>query len=76
MPGDRAAPIVDSQAVADLIPAARSARDALSADDRALSRDALATALRRDGHALSNARAALLTRILREEGRTTSEPVM
>jgi hypothetical protein len=73
--GDRAAPVVDPRTVADLIPAAHAARDALTESGSLLSRDALAAALRHDGHALSNARASLLTRILREESRTESEPV-
>jgi hypothetical protein len=66
VPGDRAAP-VDIRAVADLIPAARSARTALARDGRSFSRDALANALRDDGHELSNARASLVLKILKAQ---------
>jgi len=61
-----AAPL-DIRAVADLLPAARSARVALAASGRALSREALADRMRDDGHAVSNARASLLLKILRAE---------
>jgi hypothetical protein len=74
-PGDRAAP-VDIRAVAHLIPAARAARATLANGGRSLSRDALADAIRDDGHGVSNARASLLLRILRaEEGLTALGPV-
>jgi hypothetical protein len=53
--------------VADLIPAARSARAALAAKGRRLSRDALADRIREDGHGVSNARAGLLVKILKAE---------
>jgi hypothetical protein len=58
---------LDMRDVADLIPAARSARAALAANGRRLSRDALADRMREDGHGLSNARAGLLVKILRAE---------
>jgi hypothetical protein len=62
--------------VAHLIPAARAARAALTADGRSLSRDNLADAMRNDGHGVSNERASLLVKILKaERGMTTiSEP--
>jgi hypothetical protein len=70
VPGDQAVP-VDIRAVANLIPAAQSARAALSADGRSLSRDALADRMRQDGRALSNARASLLLKILKAEANVT-----
>jgi hypothetical protein len=42
--------------VAHLIPAARAARDALTAGGRTLSRDRLANRMREDGHGVSNER--------------------
>jgi hypothetical protein len=53
--------------VAHLIPAARAARAALADDGRRLSRDALADAMRDDGHSVSNERASLLVKILKAE---------
>jgi hypothetical protein len=58
--------------VADLIPAARAARAALAASGRRLSRDALADRMRDDGHAVSNARACLLVKILKAEDTVTT----
>jgi hypothetical protein len=69
--GGPAAP-ADVRGVADLISAARAARIALAAEGRSLSRDALADRIRDDGHAVSNARASLSTRILRAEESATS----
>ena len=65
-PGSRPA-LVDIRTVAHLIPAARAARAALAADGRSLSRDALANAMRDDGHGVSNVRASLLLKILKAE---------
>ena len=53
---------LDIRDVADLIPAARAARAALTVSGRWLSREALA---RDDGHGLSNARASVLLKILK-----------
>jgi hypothetical protein len=50
---------------------ARAARAALAASGRRLSRDALADRMREDGHAVSNARAGLLVKILKAEDTTT-----
>ncbi len=64
--------------VADLIPAARTARAAITASGRGLSREALADRMRDDGHGVSNARASLLVKILKAEDTTTrlgAEPV-
>jgi len=61
------APVDIRAAVADLTPAARTARAALVAEGRPLSRDALAERMRDDGHAVSNARASLLLKILRAD---------
>jgi hypothetical protein len=72
--GGRAAP-VDIRTVAHLIPAARTARASLARDGRSLSRDALANAMRDDGHGVSNERASLLLKILKaEEGITRVQP--
>ncbi|MGH3735265.1 MAG: DUF2637 domain-containing protein [Micromonosporaceae bacterium] len=54
--------------VADLLPAARSAHAALNAEGRPLSRPALAEHLRSAGHAVSNARASVLVKILKADG--------
>jgi hypothetical protein len=70
-PGDRAAP-VDLRTVAHLIPAARVARRGLARDGRSLSRDALANAMREDGHGVSNERASLLLKVLKAEEKVTS----
>ncbi|MBM0227267.1 MULTISPECIES: DUF2637 domain-containing protein [Micromonospora] len=53
--------------VAELLPAARHVRDRLVSDGRALSRAALAEALRRSGHTVSNARVSELLKILKAE---------
>jgi hypothetical protein len=61
--------------VADLIPAARAARGALTGAGRRLTRDALADRMRGAGHGVSNARACLLVRVLRaEDAVTTLDP--
>jgi hypothetical protein len=61
--------------VAHLIPAARTARDALAARGHTLSRDRLANRMRDDGHGVSNERASLLLKILKaEENVTQLEP--
>jgi hypothetical protein len=70
-PGDRATP-GDIRTVAHLIPAARAARATLGSDGRSLSRDNLATAMRDDGHSVSNARASLLLKILKAEQHVTA----
>lgn len=53
--------------VAALVPAARTAALALTAEGTPLSRKALARQLRADGHQLSNATASALVRVLRAE---------
>ena len=58
---------VDERTVAHLLPAARVAHATLARDGRSLSRDALADAMRDDGHGVSNARASLLLKIVRSE---------
>ncbi|MFI7214665.1 DUF2637 domain-containing protein [Micromonospora maritima] len=58
---------VDASAVVQLLAAARAAHAALARDGRSLSRDALADAMRDDGHGVSNARVSLLLKILRAE---------
>lgn len=70
-PGHPAAPL-DIRTVAHLIPAARAARATLANDGRSLSRDALANAMRDDGHGVSNERASLLLKILKAEKGVTS----
>ncbi|MFG1881522.1 DUF2637 domain-containing protein [Micromonospora sp. NPDC049102] len=64
--------LADIRAVAHLIPAARAAHAALAREGRSLSRDGLADAMRDDGYGVSNARASLLLKILREEEDTAS----
>ena len=58
--------------LAPLLPAARAARDELAAEGRAISRDALAYRLRRDGHAIRNDRVSELVKTLRREDTTVS----
>ncbi len=53
--------------VADLLPAARAARDVLLRDDRPVTLDALAAWLRANGHPVGNARITLLLHALRSE---------
>ncbi|MBE1484982.1 DUF2637 domain-containing protein [Plantactinospora soyae] len=69
-PGIQATP-VDIRTVTHLVPAARAARAALAESGRSLSRDALADAMRDDGHGVSNARASLLLKILKAEREAT-----
>jgi hypothetical protein len=59
--------------VADLIPAARTARAALTAAGRRLTRDALADRMRGAGHRMSNARVCLLVKVLRAEYTMTTD---
>jgi len=51
--------------VAHLLPAATTARDALTRQGRALTHKSLTEQLRADGHPVSNARAAKLVKILK-----------
>jgi hypothetical protein len=77
-PGGPVAP-ADVRTVAHLIPAARAARAALAETGLSLSRDHLADAMRDDGHAVSNARASLLLKIIKAERGVTairSEPAL
>jgi hypothetical protein len=53
--------------IADMLPAARAARDGLLREGRDLTRDALAARLRANGHPIRNARLTPLLRTLRSE---------
>jgi hypothetical protein len=53
--------------VRDLLPVARQAAADLAREGRPLSREALADVLRRRGHAMSNARASALVKLIREQ---------
>jgi hypothetical protein len=53
-----------------LLPAARAARDELTNNGRTVSRDALASQLRREGHAIRNDRVSELLKVLRREDTT------
>jgi hypothetical protein len=69
-PGRRSARVddpVDLAEVAELVPAGRAACATLVQGGRPLSRDALAARMREDGYAVSNARASLLYKILKNE---------
>lgn len=57
--------------IAMLLPAARTVRDELERDGYALTRDALAAGLRRQGCRIGNARVTLLLRALRDQMRDT-----
>jgi hypothetical protein len=67
IPDRWAAALERCPAVADLIPVARAARATLAQNGISLTRDSLAQTLRANGHGLSNARASLLTKILRAD---------
>jgi hypothetical protein len=58
-----------------LLPAARRAAAALDGRGERVSRHALATALRAEGHAISNARASALLRMLKAESADGAESV-
>jgi hypothetical protein len=62
---------VDIRTVTHLVPAARAARAALAESGRSLSRDALADAMRDDGHGVSNARTSLVLKTLKAEQKAT-----
>lgn len=64
-------PAGDHDAVRALLPAARSARDRLTANGHPLTRGALARQLRADGHRVSNNRASALLKILSAEQATS-----
>jgi hypothetical protein len=53
--------------IRDLLPVARKAADDLAREGRPLSREALAELLRRQGHAMSNARASALVKLIRDQ---------
>jgi hypothetical protein len=59
--------VAEPESGAIVLAAARSAAEALDQQGRRLSRQALAEALRASGHAVSNARASALLRILKAE---------
>jgi hypothetical protein len=59
--------------VAEMLPAARAAREALLQDGRTLSRDNLARAMREDGHGVSNARAAVLLKAIKADAASPAE---
>lgn len=62
--------------IAVLLPAARTVRDELERDGCALTRDALAAGLRRQGCQIGNARVPLLLRALRDQVPDTSYPLV
>ena len=66
-PADRGPSPQPSRAVAELLPAARKVRDRLTADGQALTRAALAEALRAAGHTVSNTRISELLKTLKVE---------
>jgi hypothetical protein len=59
--------VPDLRAVADLLPAARAARDGLHSDGHRLTRDALAARLLENGRPVRNSRLTLLLQALRNE---------
>lgn len=64
---------VEAQDVEVLMPAARAAVEVLDRDGERVSRQALAGALRADGHAVSNALASALLRALKSEAEAEAE---
>ncbi|MEU6073454.1 DUF2637 domain-containing protein [Micromonospora sp. NPDC047074] len=70
---DRGRSAQPSGDVAELLPAARKVRDRLSADGQALTRAALAEALRAAGHTVSNTRVSELLKTLKVESSAPPE---
>jgi hypothetical protein len=64
---DRPADAGVEEDVRGLLPVARQAADELAREGRPLSREALAEVLRRQGHAMSNARASALVKLIRDQ---------
>jgi hypothetical protein len=60
--------------VRELVPVGRRAADELARQGRPLSREALAEVLRGQGHAMSNARASALVRLVRDQPITLGAP--
>ena len=72
---DRGRSVQPSGDVAELLPAARKVRDRLAADGQALTRAALAEALRAAGHTVSNTRLSELLKTLKVESSAPPEPI-
>ncbi|WP_422738635.1 DUF2637 domain-containing protein [Micromonospora sp. WMMD729] len=72
---DRGRSAQPSGDVAELLPAARTVRDRLAADGQALTRAALAEALRAAGHTVSNTRLSELLKTLKVESSALPEPI-
>lgn len=70
---DRGRSAQPSGDVAELLPAARKVRDRLAADGQALTRAALAKALRAAGHTVSNTRVSELLKTLKVESQAPPE---
>ncbi len=73
---DRGPSAQPSGDVAELLPAAREVRDRLAADGQALTRAALAEALRAAGHTVSNIRVSELLKTLKVESSAPPELLM
>ncbi|WP_349255169.1 DUF2637 domain-containing protein [Micromonospora robiginosa] len=73
---DRGPSAQPSGDVGELLPAARKVRDRLAADGQALTRAALAEALRAAGHTVSNTRVSELLKILKVESSAPPELIV
>lgn len=73
---DRGRSAQSSGDVAELLPAARKVRDRLAADGQALTRAALAEALRAAGHTVSNTRVSELLKTLKAESSAPPELIV
>lgn len=71
---DGSPPATVEDEIRDLLPVARKAADDLAREGRPLSREALADVLRRQGHAMSNARASALVKLIRDQPARPEEP--
>lgn len=65
---------VPALAIAELLPAARAARDELHREGCLLTRDALAARMRQNGHHIRNSRLTSLMQTLRSEAAPPPKP--
>ena len=71
---DGPSPATVEDEIRDLLPVARKAADDLTREGRPLSREALTEVLRSQGHAMSNARASALVKLIRDQAARSEAP--
>ncbi|GID29547.1 DUF2637 domain-containing protein [Paractinoplanes brasiliensis] len=71
---DGPSPTTVDDEMGELLPVARKAAGDLAREGRPLSREALAEVLRRQGHAMSNARASALVKLIRDQPTRPKHP--